>query len=220
MSGNLHAYRDDPVSFARDVLDLEPHPKQAEVMRALVKNPRVEAPSGYACGSTTIAAVAVLWWLSTRRPALAVTVSPTHRQCEGLLWREIRKLHCRSGILQGKPLRTDWSPEKTRLALGVTNIDDAPTNLFRGPNVLLVEDGTWGTSAEVGTPLLGAGGLQLKVGVPRSAWFTVPVPAQEVASCGIPGLVAQEWIDRIRREYGEDSTLYRSRVLGLSSGGC
>ena len=213
-AGSLSAYAKDPVGFARDVLRLELHPKQAEILTALVSFPRVAAPSGFASGSTTTAAVAVIWWTSTRWPALAVTLAPTERQSENILWRRIRNLHRQAGILPGRPGRSHWTLDGARLALGLTSFLKAPEELFETPNVLLVEDG--GAEQPLDLPL-GPGCRYLKTGH-ISSWVTVPVSSEVVAGYGVVGLASPDWVDRINRTYGVDSDFYRSRVLGVARG--
>ncbi len=228
MSAVLTAYAKDPVGFARDLLGLQLHPKQAEILEALVPHNRVAAPTCYAGGGTYTAAVAVLWWVSTRRRALALTFSPTERQASGLLWRVIRRLHRLSGgFLPAMPERGMlWNPEDgDQMALGLYNYRHQESRLvwlsalefiFGGrPNVLVVEDSTSGHHTELPYDVpLGPGDRHLKIGR-LSTWHTVTVTAKEVASSATPGLASQEWMDRLADTHGEESEFYRSAVYGL-----
>lgn len=86
-------YRDDPEGFARDVLGVSLLDYQREILTALVAHPRVAVPGGHATGKTWVSAVAVLWFLATRRGAQVLTTGPGYFQVEHRLWAKIRRLY-------------------------------------------------------------------------------------------------------------------------------
>lgn len=92
----MEKYHDDPVGYARDVLDVTLWPKQAEILQALGRPPyRVLVKSGHNLGKTFLAAVLVNWWYDTRNPGAAITTAPTARDVRDLLWKEVRILRGR-----------------------------------------------------------------------------------------------------------------------------
>jgi hypothetical protein len=85
---DLLAYRDDPVGFARDVLQFEPTEDQEKILRAFPG--RIKVNAGHSVGKTAIAAVIVLWWYHTRPVSTIITTAPTERDVVDLLWKQIR----------------------------------------------------------------------------------------------------------------------------------
>ena len=70
---------EDPVEFAERTLGLELGAKQREVLEAIRDHAKVVVPSCHAAGKTFLAAIVVLWWLFSRRPAYVITTAPTWR---------------------------------------------------------------------------------------------------------------------------------------------
>lgn len=90
-------YQDDPVSFARDILGIDPWEKQIEVLEAVRDCKTVAVPSGQKTGKSMTAAILALWFYCSFPDARVVFTSTTSKQVDGILWRELRKLHRRSG---------------------------------------------------------------------------------------------------------------------------
>lgn len=117
-------YRDDPAGYARDVLGVEPTPRQEEIGRAILEPPyRVLVPSGHDVGKTFWGAVLVSWWFDTRNPGVCLTTAPKLDQVRDLLWKEIRSQRGRAtpplgGFPGPKSLRLETGPK--HFAKGVT----------------------------------------------------------------------------------------------------
>jgi len=90
-------YRDDPVSFAHDILGVEPWSKQVEILEALRDHPRVAVRSGHKTGKSNSMAIAALWFYCSWPDARVVMSSTTSRQVDTILWRELSMMHARGG---------------------------------------------------------------------------------------------------------------------------
>lgn len=146
-------YHDDPVGFASDVLQFDPVPLQRKVLESLLVPPyRVMVPSANEMGKSSSAAVAVLWWVCTRSPAIVLTTAPTARQVKDILWKEIRRLAKRAGLMGELPfLPKDCRIERAAddFAVGFTASGEASFQGQHGPSMLFVVDEAVGTDAWV-----------------------------------------------------------------------
>lgn len=232
-------YADDPVGFARDILGVELWAKQLEIILSVWKNPRTAVPACYASGKTYLAAVIVLWWLFTRRPALVVSTAPTGRQVKKLLWRYVRKLYKGAKIrLGGRLLQTELIIADDWQAFGFAGSSGASVQgIHEAENVLFVEDEAAGMAAELLEDFegitAGEGTRHLKIGNPITAegpfyeacqdkenWNVIPISAFDVPNViekrtVIKGLVDHEWVEHKRTRYGEKSPFWVTKVLGL-----
>lgn len=94
-----HAYPDDPVGYARDVLGVTPTPAQEAILIGLTSHPRkVLVPSAHSQGKTFIAAVATNWWYDSFPIGVVLTTAPTKRDVVDLLWAEVRVQRARAGL--------------------------------------------------------------------------------------------------------------------------
>jgi hypothetical protein len=115
-------YKDDPAGYARDVLKINPTPRQEEIGRACLEPPyRVLVPSGHEVGKTCWGACLKSWWYDTRNPSVGLSTAPKLDQVRDLLWKEIRAQRNRVGLggFPGpKSLRLETGPK--HFAKGVT----------------------------------------------------------------------------------------------------
>ena len=74
-------YGDDPVSFVKDVLHVEPDPWQAEVLGWIGSGERrCSIRSGHGVGKSACASWAMIWHLLTKYPQKTVVTAPTVSQ--------------------------------------------------------------------------------------------------------------------------------------------
>lgn len=92
-------YREDPAGYAEDILGIEPWSRQVEILEA-IKEPgaRVAVASGHKIAKTNTGGIAALWFYSSFDDARVVMTCVTARQVDEVLYREVRKLHDRSGL--------------------------------------------------------------------------------------------------------------------------
>ena len=135
----------DPVKFSENILRLKLWVKQAEICRSVENNRFTIVESGHGVGKSLIAAALVSWWMSTRRPALALTLAPTWSQVAGILWRHIRG-HQEIYGLPGKVLQKPfWKISSDRFAQGLSPRKQTESEVrtiqgFHGPNLLVIMD--------------------------------------------------------------------------------
>ena len=99
---------DDPVLFARHVLQFEPwtshddkHDGQIDILWAVGRATRVAVRSAQKTGKSISAAACAIWWAVTRPNAKVILTAPTYEQIKKILWPEIRSLYrraCEAGI--------------------------------------------------------------------------------------------------------------------------
>lgn len=92
-------YRENPVLFAREVLQFEPDDWQKKALMDLAENPKVTIKSGQGVGKTSLEAVALLWFLCCYPYPRIVATAPTKQQLHDVLWSEISKWMSRSPLL-------------------------------------------------------------------------------------------------------------------------
>jgi hypothetical protein len=122
----LVEYANDPVGFFIDVLGVRPWkgkkvPGQMEFLEGLKTNSHNLLFAGTGPGKTFMLAGVVLWFMSTRRNAIVVTVATTWDQVVNQLWRQIRKMHKEAlRPLPGKVLSHSWEIAEKWFAIGLS----------------------------------------------------------------------------------------------------
>jgi len=101
-------YRDDPVRWARDILQVDPWSKQREMFESVVHNKKTAVKSCHSIGKTWGCAVLVCWWISTRPNSMVRSTAPTSYQVHELLWEEIRKMHAQHDLIGDVNLKDEW----------------------------------------------------------------------------------------------------------------
>jgi len=232
--GEFRPYRDDPVAFTHDVLGLELWERQAEGVDAIRRRDRVAERSGHGIGKTVQVSAIILWAVYAMR-WLVLSTAPTYRQVESVLWRQIHKLwYGATKTLPGELLKTQLTaPDAMALGLS-TNEPGRFQGYHDTEGILVVEDEAPGVPPMIHEAIegvLSGGGKWVKIGNPTSPsgpffdcfrspnWHTMAVSCLEHPNVVqdkviIPGAVTRKWCDDRLAEWGEDSPLYQSRVLG------
>jgi len=229
--------RSDPVFFCRHILGIEPWSKQAEVLQALRDDDMVAVRSGHGTGKSFIASAAALWFLYSYYPAKVITTAPTWNQVRQILWSEIRRMHAMSRMpLGGKVLEERIKLSDGAYAVGISTDEAERFQGFHAESVFVILDEAPGVREEIWeaaqTLLTGSVGKILAIGnptKPTGIFYEIFNPASEWRKIRIscldspnvtsgrelyPRLVTRKWVERRRQEWGEDTPLYRSRVLG------
>ena len=233
----LKCCQQDPLFFSEYVLGGEqPWKKQQKIMLSIRDNPRTVVPSGFGVGKTWTAARVVVWFLYSFPHSLVITTAPTWRQVENVLWAEIRRQHQQSSNpLGGEILRTQIKIRDDWFALGLSTDEPARFQGFHSANLLLVFDEAAGIDRQIWEVAEGqmAGALArwLAIGNPiapsgpfyditkNPLWNTIPIscldcPNVKTGKVIYPKLVTSQWVEDRRREWGQASPLYQSKVLG------
>jgi hypothetical protein len=101
-------WRDDPVAWAEDVLEVVLWSKQKEILRSIAQNRRTAVKSCHSIGKTYTCALAAAWWISTREDCMVQSTAPTYAQVHGQLWEGIRKLHVQAGLIGRTTMGDQW----------------------------------------------------------------------------------------------------------------
>ncbi|MCD8349614.1 MAG: hypothetical protein LUC93_03285 [Planctomycetaceae bacterium] len=227
----LTEYRNDPVLWCRDIIKLEPTAQQKEFLTALAQpGARVAVRSGHGTGKSTALAAGGLWFVSTRKDALVPCTAPTAHQLQDVLWREYRRLLNRmNDFWRGQfSVNADRITRGSSMVVGRTARPENPDALqgFHAPEILFeieeaagvaepifeVARGALSTpSARValaGNPTRLTGYFHNAFHGARDTWTRLQF------SCLDSPLVDPSYATDIAAEYGEDSDMYRVRVLG------
>jgi phage terminase large subunit len=237
----LDRYRDDPVGFCRHVLGFEPWEGQRAVLNELAASDAVTVPAGRAVGKSRLDGGAALWFACTRPGSRVILTAPTFKQVQQILWEEIRNLAF-AASQRGAPLPIDVAKMASTGArtntnsqiLGITAEKPEAFQGIRGAEMLLIADEASGINDDIFHVIDGntAGGAKLLLtGNPTKArgYFRESMrsprfrclrlsseesPNVREGRIVIRGLATQDWIEERRREWGEDSALYRIHVKG------
>ena len=129
----IDRYKDDPISFATDVLDVKPEhvwDKMVEVSEGVRDHQKTCVFAGHGVSKTYNLARIALWYLFTHIPCTVITTAPIFDQVEKLLWKEIHVAHSQSKIpLGGKMTKTqlDVDPDQKWFAYGFSTKADTVT---------------------------------------------------------------------------------------------
>ena len=206
------------------------------VLRAVRDHRFVAVRSGHGVGKTWTAARAALWFLFSFPRSIVITTAPTQRQVKSILWGEIRRQWRRAHVtLGGRLTETGLKVDDDWFALGLSTDEAERFQGYHGRHLLLIFDEAPGVAPEIyeaaRTLLTGEHARFLLIGNPtspqgdfyeafRSAqWHKVAISCLDTPNVKTgrpiyPKLVTRRWIEERRCEWGEDSPLYKARVLG------
>jgi phage terminase large subunit len=233
-------YQSDPVGFARDVLGVSPWEKQVEILEAIRDNKRVAVTSGHKVSKSHTDAIAALWFYASFPDARVVMSSTTSRQVDQILWRELKMMVARAKHpIDGEIhelARSGFKSVDFREVVGFTAREAEAVAGISGRNLFYILDEASGIPQVIFDAIEGnrAGGARVLLtsnptrtegeffaAFHEKAEFykTIRVSSEDTpnARAGreiIPGLATREWIEEKKREWGEDSPLYKVRVKG------
>lgn len=232
----FEVYADDPVGFIREVLGEEPWARQVEIAEAVRDGAQVAVRSCHGAGKDWLGARLALWWCYGRR-GLAVISGPTAAQVEEILMRkELRRAYRGAGDLPGelhvRALRPTGAGKAGIIAKtasetgGLTGFHDARVLFLiteaQDERTAPAWDASYAcTTGEkdrvlaLGNPVRPAGRFYQASRSPD--WRAVKIPASDVPNVRqgrtvIPGLITREGVDRIVRDYGEESSFVEARI--------
>lgn len=231
MAAAMKQYVDDPVPFVRNVLDVSPDDWQVDALRGLGSNARVAIRSGHGVGKTALEAWAVCWFLFTRPYPKIPCTAPTQQQLFDILWPEISKWLKRSPLLNDL---FEW--QKTKIAnkcfperwFATARTASKSENMagFHEEHLLFICDEASGIDDSIyetiegalttedaklllcGNPTKNSGVFKRSFFEDRELYYTAKV------SCMDTHRVADQYSQRLIKQYGLDSDVVRVRVLG------
>ena len=233
---DLTRYANDPVGFVTDVLGDAgaPYSKQAEMLEALVDHRRVSVVGANGSGKDWAAARAMLWWLETRPESKALTLGPTQRQVEEIVWQEMREAYAAAAdVLSGRMLRSAYRIDEGRFALGFSTNNALNIQGFHSEELLVVV-----TEAHampqlhmdaikrlqpdrlllVGNALSRDGEFFTSHHAKRNLYHRIAISAFDTPNFtgedgGRRGMITPEYVEEYAADYGEDHPLYAASVL-------
>lgn len=233
-------YRKDPCAFAREVLHMTLAPYQEEVLRNLAELKRVCFRGPHGAGKSGIAAAAVLWFIAVFEECKIPTTASAWRQLIEYLWPEIHKWALRAdwwrvGLLvrQGKELMARRLViSSNRFAFALASNDEAKIEGVHSEAVLYVFDeaktipiGIWdaaegalGTSEDayalaLSTPGENSGRFY-EIQAKRDKFPHWHCVRATLEACIKAGRILKSWAEQQRVSWGENSVMYKRRVLG------
>ncbi|ADV46430.1 terminase large subunit domain-containing protein [Nitratifractor salsuginis] len=218
--------------FVRVILKAKPTKQQMKAIRAIDQGKKkISIRSGHGTGKTTLLAWIVLWWGLGREDAKIPMTAPTGHQLYDLLMPEIRKWREKMPVqyqneVEVKTEKIDFA--NGNFAVPRTARKDQPEALqgFHATNLAFIIDEASGIPQvifEVAEgAMTGESTLVIMAANPtrtegyfydshhknRWQWECFQFNAEESEN------VSKEWIEEKKRQYGEDSDVYRVRIKG------
>ena len=204
---------------------------------ALATEDIISVKSGNGVGKSCLAACATLWFLNSFTPSIVLTTAPTERQVKKVMWGEIRHRKNTSYVeLPGKAGILSLEINPIHYALGLSTKDEQKFQGFHNPNIMVIIDEANDYPVHLYKAIAGvlSGGerkVLFQIGNPISPVgpffesFSDQDTWKHTISCLnhpnvvqrkniVPGAVTYEWVERMRRLWGEESAFWSSRVLG------
>lgn len=231
--------KEDPDFFYNEILGTPLWDKQREIDEKIWNNRRVSVRSCNGAGKTFFIPRLALRYLITHKNAIVINTAPTWRQIEGQYWKHFRQAWQDAKVYIGGELyKTQFNYKEDWFAMGVASNVQNVANFqgWHGDNVLVIFDEASGIPPIIWEAVEGliSGGANSKlvaIGNPNSNsgpfydTFTDPEYKQvHISAFDIPnvkegrevirGLSNKGWVEEMRRKYGEDSDIWRVRVLG------
>lgn len=237
VKSKLTAYQTDPTLFFKEILGNTNHwDKQIEVARSVAKHRRTTVKSGHATGKSYNDADIALWFLYCFPNSIVLTTAPTWRQVEKVIWGEIAAHWYGSKVtLGGRILETEIKLGPKWYAMGFSSDTRDAFQGFHADHILIIVDEPSGveneTAEQIESLMANEHARLLYNGNPirRLGFFydsfqsdsfnkitisCLDSPNVKAGKTLIPGLVTKAWVEERREEWGEDSAIFQSRVLG------
>jgi phage terminase large subunit len=199
---------------------------------AVRDNDRVAIRSGHGIGKTAFLSWLILWWVLTRSPSRIACTANTASQLSDILWAEVAKWHRRmpdglKELIEVTSAKVELTGQDS-FAVARTARRETPEALqgFHSQNMLFLVDEASGVDDiifEVGEGAMSTEGAKtVMTGNPtrtsgyfyeafnkmKDSFFTMKVASQDSTQVG------PKFIDDMIKKYGEDSNIFRVRVLG------
>lgn len=232
----LAEYYNNPVALVHDILGATPTEQQKEALMAVVpESSRVTIRSGHGTGKTTVLSWLIIWFLLTRKGKTRIPcTAPTASQLETILWSEVKswidQIHpIFKGVLQYNADHVWVKDYKSfRFAVAKTARKENPEALAgqHAENMLFIIDEASGVPEaifETGEGAMSTMGARVIMtsNPTRTEGYFFRSHNDESGywtplhfSCMKSPLVDMNWVNMMKERYGEDSSVFKVRVLG------
>ncbi len=189
-------------------------------------------------GKDWLAARLALWWVAAHYPAKVVITGPTYRQVDDVIFNEIRSAYRYAAVRGGLGGRLydapRWTLDESTFITGFAT--DKPWNLqgFHSPNLLVIVTEAHAMSDDavnalyrlnpktmlmVGNPFAINGPFYNSHHINRESWDTFEISAFDTPNLQgngevAAGMVSVEDVEDRKKEWGEESVLYKAAILG------
>jgi hypothetical protein len=236
---DVRRLHDRPLDFIRTALGVRLWEKQRDIVSSVWTRRRTAVRSCHGSGKTYTAATIAAAWLATVPYSLVLTTAPTGRQVKKLLWKELRTIKANARWNLGgrfPPAAPEWTMDEGWLAIGFSTDDPVNSQGWhsRGGTLIIMDEApgidadTWQALSgaltgendrllAIGNPVDSCGPFYemfKKADVSKIVISAFDTPNVKLDRVVLPGLVTRQWIEDVRTDYGEDSPLWDSRVLG------
>jgi hypothetical protein len=238
----ISLYENDPVRWIQDRAKGYMYGKLREIANSVLANRRTAVPSAHAVGKSWLSARLAAWWIDSSPPgeAFVITTAPTSKQVKSILWKELHRVYSVAN-LAGRMNQTEWWINNEMVAMGrkPSNYDPTAFQGIHARKVLLILDEGCGVTEDIyiaGNSLIAnefgrmfapgnpddPDSYFARICEPGSGWSVIPVSAfdtpnftnenapQEIKDV----LVSPIYVEEMKRDVGEDSAVYQSKVLG------
>jgi hypothetical protein len=235
----LREWKYNPVSFVRDGIEATPSRQQADLLGSFPKHKRHTVRSGHGTGKDACASWLIMNFMTTRPYAKVVCTAPTNRQLGDILWSELSKWFRRSIFRDEFVIQSDkifhkespkeWWCRAVSPSVKASKEEQAETLAgFHGDHLLIVVDEASGVPDPVFIPLEGAmtqpdnivlliGNMTRNTGYfydshfdvrQMNKWNKLHWDSRDSEN------VDQAYPKYMADKYGEDSNVFRIRVMG------
>lgn len=227
--------KNNALYFVRKIIGAEPTEQQAQLLSEISKpGAHVSVRSGHGPGKTTGLAWLIIWFVSLYPDSRVPCTAPTGHQLHDLLWPEVSKWHNklhpfwrRNLVITADKIFVKDAP-KTQYAVARTARPENPEALqgFHARNLLFLIDEASAVEETIFETAEGAlstpGARVIMASNPtrtegyfyrshneeRKYWSTLHFSSLESS------LVANDYVEKMADRYGDDSNIYKVRVLG------
>jgi len=235
----LKAWKDSPLMFAIEAIQVKPSTQQIEYLKAVPKSKRITIRSGHGTGKDASTAWVILWFLCTRPYAKVACTAPTARQLQDILWSEISKWLRQSVLTEEFIIQRDkifhkeapkeWWCRAISVSAKSSKEEQAETLAgLHGDHLLIVVDEASGVPDPVFIPLEGAltqqdnkvvliGNMTRASGYFYDSHFHSTINKDWFKlhwNSEESSNVDDSFPTYMANKYGRDSDVYRIRVLG------
>jgi len=231
--------RTDPEFFHNEILGYKPWERQLEISDSITHNRNTAVRSCNGAGKTFHIAREGLRFMYSYYPAVVFNTAPVWTQVENQYWRYFRDAYAKAQYrLGGRLLKTALNIDEDWYAMGLAN-DPNRMEAFQGwhgKHILVIFDEASGISPKIyeaaagamaggqvvrsvmiGNPTQNSGPFHDAFSDPNFSKITISahdVPNVKERRQVIPGLITHDWVEEMASRYGEDSDVYKVRVLG------
>lgn len=151
-AGRDPVYADDFVQWCTDVARVDLEDYQQEIGLSVVANRLTAVPSCHGAGKSFLAALIIVWWLTTREHAFVIWTAPRWAQVRAVIGRYVKQLlrDLNTGLSLNEAMYLkDASGEIIGMGVSPADNDENGINGIHADNVLIVVDEADGVKKNV-----------------------------------------------------------------------